>query len=110
MGLKKIPYWLNGGILGVIILGIIAIITFIIPSFYNFFYVSEFHGDYFTNPLGITYSFLLSLVFFLIKGYFTFANQPTPIYISLIIVLLTVIYYFLIGALIGLIVGKLKKK
>ncbi len=110
MGLKNWPYWLKGGILSLIILSIIAILTFRIPSLYTYFYVSEFHGDYFTNPPGFYYIFLLSLVYIFIKGYFTFANHPIPLLTLFLIIILTAVYYFGIGAFIGWIYGKIKSK
>ncbi|MEK6933396.1 MAG: hypothetical protein AABW75_00805 [Nanoarchaeota archaeon] len=110
MGWKTFPYWLNGGIISVILLGFIAILSFVIPTFYTFFYASVFHGDYFTNPHGIIFSFFLSIVYFLITGFFVPANKNMPVLIDIIIVLLTAVYYFAIGALVGWIVGKIKSK
>lgn len=110
MGWKNWSYWLKGGIICVILLGLIAILTFVIPTFYTFFYTSESHGDYFTNPSGIIISLFLSIVYFLIKGFFVSANKSMPAFVSILIILLTAFYYFVIGTVIGGIYGKIKQR
>ena len=96
MGWKNWPYWLKGGI--------IATLIYIIVSVYTLPQLNL------PTPLGIKQ--LLGLILFpsylvyFIIGAFIRVTSTTIILIDIISIPL----YFIIGAIIGLIYGKIKKK
>lgn len=101
MNWKNWPYWLKGGwMLSVINLGLI-IISYILPS-----PMFSFKFGYFT--IGDLFSFPALLMWEGSQEIFSLViNRPLQ---YLFIILISSIEYFIIGALIGWIYGKIKSK
>lgn len=107
MGWKNWPYWLRGGIIG----GVIGIIWFV----FHFMGMNFGPGEggylnwvYYTfgvisGLLGSILGFFIFPIALLFGEYFSDATA-TPFLI------ISVIYLFLIGALIGFIIGKIKSR
>ena len=82
---KSKPYWLRGGIIGLVFILIFTILFYIIESL---FIVNSYAWAVISLPFTIPYIY--------------FSLIPTFIIVFL--------FYFLFGALIGFIVGKIKSK
>jgi hypothetical protein len=111
MGWKDWPYWLRDGIISVIFLGALVILSFYIPFLKSFFY-GEWHGDYITNGGGEIIGVMLLLMYLLVSSIFLgsiglMANNM-PLFGVIISIILSVIYYFAIGAFISWIYVKIK--
>ena len=113
---KSKPYWLKGGIIGLVFILIFMIL----------FYINEFlritHGSFWaivSTPFTVPYLFVTYLItsMMLTKGVNGDIPQliydPSPPKVSSITILsfvLVLLSYFLLGAFIGWIVGKIKSK
>lgn len=105
MGWKNWSYWLKGGIVAVIISIILLIIPFLLFLFITvdgyigtiFFYI------YFISlRISIFPAFLMRFV----QG----ASDSSAINVTMLIVIISLITWFVIGAIIGWIYGKIKLK
>lgn len=100
MGFKKWPIWLKGGL--------ILNIPFLISFIYSFI-----KNDFLSHLLSIPFipGFILSELFFRvgcnIKRVVNFSTCPFGLFIILIVCFL---FYFLIGAIIGWIIEKIKSR
>lgn len=101
MNWKNLPSWLKGGIIGLIPILIVMLADFIFTC--NFGTHSEFCGLF-----TIFASFPLYIITISKYGIFPYGDVPTLVVI--ILPLLSLVMYFLVGALIGWIVGKFKSK
>lgn len=119
MGWKNLPYWLKGGVIGIIIPIVFSIFLFIINLLINHMYHKSFQIT--------TYLFLLFIIPFVILqkfigqifgcrtvDFFGFSIGGCPslaFYISEILTIILYIFiWFLIGAIIGGVIGKSKRK
>jgi hypothetical protein len=90
MGWKNLSYWLKGGI-------ILAGINFLLIVLY--YLISNGQGSYY-DPSAFLY-----ISSFLVTDFFYWgSNSPLEIFIF------SSIFYFIIGAIIGLIYGKIKNR
>lgn len=109
MSWKKMPYWLIGGIIGVIIVVVLMIISFIGNSSF------PCDGGGMPKPGGRCDSQLFKVItiflyFFTIP--FQFIIETTPYYppTQLLFYIEVIVIFFIIGAIIGLIIGKIKSR
>ena len=112
MGWKNLPYWMRGGVIGIIIGAVLTIILLfiIVPNFFNKYTTNlnlyEAHGLYFMILLIFWIVFIPSIFLLAIGS----LGIPLWSIFSIIFLALFLIYYFVIGAIIGLIIGKIKSK
>ena len=103
MGWKKWPSWLKGGVIGVII---ILVLSFIIGIFLMI------NGD--THIIrSLFFSFLLpGAIFIGVINFIRFGYEtPDSSFLDyLFIVVISIALYFILGALIGWIVGKIRNR
>lgn len=89
MGWRNLPYWLKGGIISFLIVFIWGILDFVL--FHTMITIMlicvSFTGIFLCKPLNIGYG-----------------NYDT------LLIILALISYFLLGAIIGLIVGKIRSR
>jgi hypothetical protein len=90
MSFKNWTYWLKGGIIGVITYLVVYIASFIIPS----------GGD----PPGNILSWIILLIAF--PTFSLKLNQLSP---SVFMLMILPIYFFIFGAIIGWVIGKIKR-
>jgi len=93
MGWKNWSYWLRGGIISVIIYLILLLITFLCAE--------NASGEGFVCLLFFVPTLLLMPLYQAIFGY------PEPVYLAYVFF---VIFWFVIGAVVGLIIGKIKRR
>ena len=93
MGWKNLSYWLKGGIIGIIVLIILLIIGFILDL--------TIQSSFF--PYTLMMIFIPLIPFVLIIEAFGIGFED-------VIFFITLPAYFIIGAVIGWIVGKIKSK
>ena len=109
MRFKDMPSWLKGGVVGIII----NIILFLFPFLLSKLTSGEYH-----KILSIThYPFIIYNMAFNYSGFEYFGGprfwSETTLagFFHIIIgLLITIVFYFLIGAIIGYIISKLKPK
>lgn len=100
--LKLRPHWVKGGFIGIVVLIILVIAVFIESTFFTNLTSSG------VPPMGVfTKIIVFSLVPLMPFGIF---DSHEISFIPIIYIFLVGIYYFLIGAIIGKIYGKIKSK
>ena len=106
MGWKEWPYWLKGGILGVMSSIIIVPVSLWLTMLFAF--THEIQHNFLAKSLsGILFCAVLPLFLSaVIRNAFGLSN----FWVFLLAIPIFSVYYFLIGALIGLIVSKIKSK
>jgi len=119
MAWKDLPYWLKGGIIAVIILIILFLLLGLVT------YTKIFNTNY-KGPLAVIFSpfMLIALTYFivngivgkifncpLVDGWFSSydCSPPLQFLIIAISIIFFILIFFLVGALIGLMVDKVKK-
>ena len=110
MGWKNWPYWVRGGITGIIVSIIYPLLIFFIAVMLNAMQ-NKFLLD---QPIAIIF---IIPMFFLFFALFAFgissasgSLQLFTLLYSIGLILLHFITYFVIGAIIGLVYGKIKKR
>lgn len=94
---KKLPYWIKGGVIGVLILLLLTSIFLIYDKIYSPEMTPLF------GIIALTSIIILPIMLLL-------QNTLSDSWILLIFIILTVIIWFLIGAIIGFVIEKIKKK
>ncbi len=105
MGWKKLPYWLKGGLIGIIISIILILVNYI------FILLEANLPDYITTPLFLLVQFVLltNPLTYLFWGFGGFYGSNVWFNFTKIL-FLSSISFFIIGALIGFIISKFKSK
>lgn len=105
MDWKQLPYWLRGGIIAVIFFIIILVTLILLATNYQQLGITREDGG-FLFYLGAFFLILITLP--VIPSWGSIANES---FIDLIpIVIVGLIFYFMIGEIIGLVIGKIKSK
>jgi hypothetical protein len=99
MGWKNWAYWKKGGIIGLVFGIILSIFAFLDSFFLSTNYIPYFVYNLLFGPIVI-----LILILLCPGGDYCLMDTTLPIFIALIL------EYFAVGAIIGLIVGKIKKR
>jgi len=106
MGWKDLPYWLKGGLIGVIVAFFSSLIVQLV-ELNNLGIIREIFA--WLNLPGLIIAAFTG--FFRIDFFGGFGSTPAETLKSIIVVFIfNVLFYFLIGALVGAIVGKVKSK
>ncbi|MBS3079948.1 hypothetical protein J4221_00590 [Candidatus Pacearchaeota archaeon] len=111
MGWKKLPYWLMGGVIGLIVSICIFLLffTFISPVYdYIFNNYFNYAADFERILSLITLSFYLG--FLIDEGSMISIIPIISHYVVLWYVILVTFSYFVIGSIIGWIYGKIKQR
>ncbi|MDP3026380.1 MAG: hypothetical protein Q8N63_01635 [Nanoarchaeota archaeon] len=106
MGWKNLSYWLKGGIITLVLVYCIDFIGYLIKKsiIYSHPYIFGVFFHILNSPIWIFVSAISVKLYWLMYN----ANMaPTPTIFGFIIIS---IFYFVVGALIGLIVGKIKSR
>ena len=104
--MKKLPYWLKGGITALIVVFILVLLVSIIPdSLLSKCYLTGDVCD--TTLIGKFSNSATNMIF--APQYLIVNHGGLDLFPSFFSIPLFVIFYFIIGAIIGLIYGKIKK-
>lgn len=118
MKFKNWPYWFNGGIIGLIV-GVIFIIFYILfGETVDKGFLIQLAG--FSVGLPLFFSALLGMLVFNLMGCELCFSKGVPncpqnplycdIVPNIVFYIFGIIFYFLMGALIGLLIGKIRSK
>lgn len=110
---KKYPYWLKTGLIFALIVFILIMINGLFFGEFSGYYseygnyldiILQIPGEILLSPLGLTQCIYQSL-----PGE-DYSWCPKKSILKFIVYFSTIIFYFLVGVIIGLIIGKLKSK